>query len=308
MELRKAYVSKLLELMKDNDKIVVLDADLAAAGGTKPIYDNFPERAFNVGIAESNMTGIAAGMSAYGYVPFIHSFAPFVSRRVFDQIAVALSYSKQNVKILGFDPGVTTTVNGGTHMCFEDVAMMRALPNITILDIVDGVQISKALPSIVDTYGNMYIRMARKQEKCLFDDSYQFVLGKADHIAEGSDITIVASGASIFEAVEATKALSEAGISVDLLSIHTIKPLDDEAILASVSKTNCVLTVENHSIHGGLYGAVCELLSRVKPTKCDGIAVYDCISQVGNLADLQKDYNLTPQDIVAKAKALVASK
>ncbi len=308
MELRKAYVSKLLELMKDNDKIVVLDADLAAAGGTKPIYDAYPDRAFNVGIAESNMTGIAAGMSAYGYVPFIHSFAPFVSRRVFDQIAVSLSYSEQNVKIIGFDPGVTTTVNGGTHMCFEDVAMMRALPNITVLDIVDGVQLAKALPSIVDTYGNMYIRMARKQEQCLFDDNYKFTLGKADQLSDGTDITIIASGASIFEAKQATELLQAEGVSVDLLSIHTVKPLDDEAILKSVGNTNLVLTVENHSIHGGLYGAVCELLSKHRPTKCDGIAVYDRISQVGSLGDLQKDYNLTTADIVAKAKQLLATK
>lgn len=308
MELRKAYVNKLMELMKDNDKIVVIDADLAAAGGTAPIYSNFPNRAFNVGIAESNMTGVAAGMSAYGYIPFIHSFAPFSSRRVFDQIAVALSYSEQNVKIIGFDPGVTTTVNGGTHMCFEDVAMMRALPNITILDIVDDVQLTKALPSIVDTYGNFYIRMVRKQDKAIFDDSYNFQLGKADCLNSGTDITIVASGTSLFEAVEATKILASKGVSVDLLGVHTIKPLDEQAVLQSAEKTKAVLTVENHSVHGGLYGAVCELLSKQLPTRCDAIAVYDRISQVGSLADLQKDYNLTPQDIVDKALALVQSK
>lgn len=301
MELRKRYVAELSRLMKQNNKIFVLDADLAGAGGTKPLYKEFPDRCVDVGIAEANMTCIAAGLSASGFVPFIHSFAPFASRRVFDQIAVSVSYSNQNIKIIAFDPGVTTTYNGGTHMCFEDIAMMRALSNVAVLDIVDGIQLEKALPYVVEHNGTMYIRVVRKQEETLFDENYQFHFGKADKLAKGKDITIVASGTSLFDAKKATEILQEKGISVDLLGIHTVKPLDDQAIIASAQKTGKVLTVENHSIHGGLYSAVCETLSRACPTHCDGIAVYDKVSQVGSLNDLKRDYHMSVEDIVQKA-------
>ena len=305
MELRKMYVAELSRLMKQNDKIFVLDADLCAAGGTKPLYKEFPERCVEVGIAEANMTCIAAGLSASGFVPFIHSFAPFISRRVFDQIAVSISYSMQNVKIVAFDPGVTTTYNGGTHMCFEDIAMMRALSNVAVLDIVDGVQLTKALPYIVEHQGTMYIRIVRKQTETLFDDSYTFTFGKADKLCDGNDITIVACGTSLFDAKKATEILAQKGISVDLLGIHTVKPLDEQAIVESAKKTGKVLTVENHSIHGGLYSAVCETLSRACPTHCDGIGVYDKVSQVGSLDDLKRDYQMSADDIVAKALAML---
>lgn len=305
MELRKMYVAELSRLMKQNDKIFVLDADLSAAGGTKPLYKEFPERCVEVGIAEANMTCIAAGLSASGFVPFIHSFAPFISRRVFDQIAVSISYSMQNVKIVAFDPGITTTYNGGTHMCFEDIAMMRALSNVAVLDIVDGVQLAKALPYIVEHQGTMYIRIVRKQTETLFDDSYTFTFGKADKLCDGKDITIVACGTSLFDAKKATEMLAEKGISVDLLGIHTVKPLDEQAIINSAKKTGKVLTVENHSIHGGLYSAVCETLSRACPTHCDGIGVYDKVSQVGSLNDLKRDYQMSAEDIVAKALAML---
>lgn len=308
MELRKSYAAEISRLMKENDKIIIMDADLAGAGGTKPLYKEFPERCINCGIAEANMTCIAAGLSASGFVPFIHSFAPFSTRRVFDQIAVSISYSEQNVKIVGWDPGITATSNGGTHMCFEDLAMMRALPNICVLDIVDDVQIAKALPQIVDYKGSMYVRMMRKASQSFYDESYKFRLGKADKIADGSDLTIVAEGILLFDAKEAVERLAAEGIKADFLAIHTVKPLDDEAIIASAKKTGAVLTVENHSIHGGLYSAVCETLSAVCPTPCDAIAVRDRISQVGNLKDLKRDYNLTADDIVAKAKELLARK
>lgn len=308
MELRKMYAAELSRLMKQNDKIVILDADLAGAVGTKPLYAEFPDRCIDCGIAEANMACIATGLSAQGFIPFIHSFVPFVARRAFDQIAVSMSYSEQNVRIIGADPGVTTTSNGGTHMSFEDVASMRALCNVAVLDIVDGMQLVKALPYIVEHKGPMYIRMERKQSAMYWDDKYTFRFGKADHIRKGSDITIVASGASLFDAVKAADILKEQGISVDLLSVHTIKPLDEEAIVKSAKKTGKVLTVENHSIHGGLYGAVCETLSAKCPTLCDAVAVRDKLTQVGSLNDLKRDYGLTVDDIVARAKALVKAK
>ena len=308
MELRKAYADGLARLMKDNDKIFVLDADLAGAGGTKGLYKEFPTRSVNVGIAEANMACIATGLAASGFIPFIHSFAPFSTRRIFDQIAVSICYSEQNVKIIGFDPGVHATTNGGTHMCFEDVASLRALPNIAVLDIVDGVQLSKALPYIVEHNGPMYLRFVRKQTEELFDDTYEFHFGKADKLQSGKDITIVASGTSLFDAKEAAKILKKDGISVELLGIHTLKPFDEAAVVKSAKKTGAVLTVENHSIHGGLYSAVTETLSAKLPTLCDAVAVRDKLTQVGSLKDLKRDYGLTVEDIVARAKVLVANK
>lgn len=308
MELRKSYAAELSRLMKENDKIVILDADLAGAGGTKALYKEFPQRCFNCGIAEANMTCIAAGLSASGFIPVIHSFAPFATRRVFDQIAVSVSYSEQNVKIIGWDPGITTTYNGGTHMCFEDVAMMRALSNVAVLDIVDYVQIQKALPQIINHNGSVYVRMTRKLADNFYGEDYTFRFGKADKISDGADITIIASGQLLFDAKEAVAKLEAEGIHADFLAIHTIKPLDEEAVLSSAAKTGAVLTVENHSIHGGLYSAVCETLSANRPTLCDAIAIRDKISQVGNLADLKRDYHLTADDIVAKAKELISKK
>lgn len=305
MELRKSYAETMSRLMKENEKITILDADLAGAGGTKALYKEFPERCIECGIAEANMACIAAGLSASGYIPFIHSFAPFASRRIFDQIAVSVSYSEQNVKIIGWDPGVTTTTNGGTHMCFEDVAMMRALSNVAVLDIVDDVQIAKALPQIVAHKGSVYVRMMRKQSESFYGSDYEFTFGKADKLRDGKDITIIASGALLFDAREAVERLAAEGVNADFLAIHTIKPLDEDEVLASAKKTGRVLVVENHSIHGGLYSAVCESLSANLPTLCDAVAVRDRITQVGSLKDLKRDYNLTADDIIAKAHKLL---
>ena len=308
MELRKAYVEELARLLRQNAKIVILDADLAGAGGTKPLYREFPDRCIDCGIAEANMACIAAGLSASGFIPFIHSFAPFVARRAYDQIAVSMVYSEQNVKIVGFDPGVTTTTNGGTHMCFEDMAALRALCNVSVLDIIDGVQLVKALPYIVENKGNVYMRFVRKQTEEIFDENYVFRFGKADKLADGKDLTIVASGTSVFDAKKAAEILNAQGVSVDLLAIHSVKPLDEQAVVSSAKKTGRVLTVENHSIHGGLYGAVCEVLSAKCPTLCDAVAVRDKLTQVGSLSDLKRDYGLDVDSIVARATALVKSK
>ncbi len=308
MELRKEYVGELARLMRENDKIVVLDADLASAGGTKALYSEFPDRCIEVGIAEANMACIAAGLATRGFIPFIHSFVPFVTRRALDQIAVSVCYSEQNVRIVGFDPGVHTTYNGGTHMSFEDLAIMRAFCNIAVLDIVDGVQLRKALPYIVEHKGPMYIRFVRKQTDVMFGEDYEFRFGKADKLRDGKDITVIAGGTMLFDAVQAADRLEKEGYSVDLLGIHTVKPLDEQAVLDSARKTKRVLTVENHSIHGGLYGAVTEVLSANEPTLCDAVAVRDRLTQVGNLADLKRDYALAVDDIYSRAIKLIEHK
>ena len=308
MEMRKAYVAAMAEVMKNNPKVVVLDADLASAGGTKPLYTQFPERAIEVGIAEDNMTCVATGLAAYGFIPFIHSFAPFSVRRNFDQIAVSVSYSCQNVKIIGYDPGVTATTNGGTHMCFEDVAMLRALPNIRVMDIVDPVQLAKAVPFVAEHQGPVYMRFARKQTDTLFDEDYKFRPEKADVVRKGNDVTVVASGAMVFDALKGAEILHEKGIEAEVIAVHTVKPLDEQTIAESAARTGCVLVVENHSVHGGLFGAVTEMFARTVPTPCDAEAVYDRIGQVGRLSELKKDYNLTDEDVADKAVKLIARK
>lgn len=308
MELRKEYVGELARLMRENDKIVILDADLAGAGGTKPLYAEFPDRCIDVGIAEANMACIAAGLAASGFIPFIHSFVPFVARRALDQIAVSVCYSEQNVRIIGFDPGVHTTSNGGTHMSFEDIATMRAFCNIAVLDIVDGVQLRKALPYIVEHKGPMYIRFVRKQTDVIFGEDYKFQFGKADKLRDGKDLTIIASGTMLFDAVKAADRLAQEGVFVDLLGVHTVKPLDEQAVIDSARKTKHVLTAENHSIHGGLYGAVTEVLSANVPTLCDAVAVRDKLTQVGSLNDLKRDYGLTADDIYMRALQLIGRK
>ncbi len=308
MEMRKVYAATLAKLMKENEKIVILDADLAGACGTKPLYEQFPNRCFDVGIAECNMAGIAAGMASYGYVPFIHTFAPFAARRAFDQIAVSIIYSRLKVVIVGTDPGVWTAANGGTHMSFEDVAAMRALPGMVVFEPVAAVQLEKALPQIVACQSPVYLRLARKETEPVFGDGYEFDLFKADKLAEGGDLTIIVSGICAPDCVEAAKILKNEGINVDLINMHTIKPLDREAVLGSAKRTKRVLTVENANYIGGLYGAVAELLSKELPTRCDYVAVNDELGEVGKTEELKIRYGLTKENILDKARKLVGTK
>lgn len=297
MEIRKALNQALAELMREDEKICILDADLSKPNGTSNLYTEFPERCFNVGIAEANMVGIAAGLSAYGFKPVILSFAPFVTRRVCDQIAVSVAYAKQNVKIIGTDPGITAEINGGTHMSFEDVATLRSIPTMDIYDATDSTQMYQAIKQIMKTNNPCYIRTSRKFSKQVFDENYKFQLYKSDVVREGTDITVLASGIMVYETLTIIDKLKEEGISVELISVNTIKPLDEEAILKSVKKTNHLVTCENHNVIGGLYSAVSELMAEKYPIKIDKIAVMDQFGQVGKYNDLLECYHLTGNDI-----------
>lgn len=308
MEMRKAYAAALSALMKENDKIVILDADLSKACGTAPLYKEFPGRCFDVGIAETNMASIAAGFASYGYVPFIHTFAPFVARRTLDQIAVSIVYARLKVVLVGTDPGVWTAANGGTHMSFEDVAAMRALPGMVIFEPVDAVQLEKALPQIAACPNPVYLRTARKEVPAVFGADYKFDLMKADTLNRGNDLTLIVSGVCAADCVEAAKILAADGIGVDLINMHTIKPLDREAVLSSAKRTKRVLTVENANYIGGLYGAVAELLAKEMPTRCDYVAVNDELGEVGKTEELKVRYGLTKENILAKARKLVGAK
>lgn len=308
MEFRKVLCQELAALMRENDKIVILDADLAKPDGIYPLFQEFPDRCFQVGIAEANMASICAGLSAYGYIPVMVTFAPFATRRAFDQIAVSIAYSKQRVIIVGTDPGITAEANGGTHMSFEDIAIMRSIPDMIVYDAVDDVQLSQAIKQLIDTEKNVYIRMPRKLRPTVFDENYKYVFGKADVIKEGKDVTIVATGTMVYETLEADKILSELGIDAEIISVNTIKPLDVETIINSAKKTKCVVTCENSNIKGGLYSAISEVISTNYPTFVIPVGVEDEFGQVGKYSDLLNAYHLTPVDIVNKVKIALNKK
>lgn len=297
MEFRQTLVKKLMELMKKDDKICILDADLSKPNGTSPLYKMYPNRCFDVGIAEANMIGIAAGLAAYGFKPIALSFAPFATRRVFDQIAVSVAYAKQNVKIIGTDPGITATLNGGTHMTFEDIAIMRSIPKMVVLDVVDDLQIEQAIEQILEYNGPVYIRMPRKEAQRVYNNDYKFQLFRADVITVGKDVTVVAGGVMVAETKKAVDRLKEEGIEVELISANTIKPLDEDTILKSIRKTNHIVTVENHNIFGGLYSAVAEMTAEKYPIHIDKVGINDQFGQVGSYKELLNEYHLTEQDI-----------
>ena len=305
MEMRQILAQELEMLMKSNENIVILNADLAKPNGLGGLIQRYPDKVFNVGIAEQNMASVAAGMSSYGLIPFIVTFAPFATRRICDQIAVSICYAKQNVKIIGSDPGITAELNGGTHMSMEDIGVLRSIPEMTIFEPVDNIQLKKALPQIIDKPGPVYIRMLRKTATDIFSEEYEFNLSKASVIRKGNDITIFCSGIMVEEAIKAAKILSEENISAEVINIHTIKPIDKETILQSVKKTRCAVTAENHNIIGGLYSAVCEVLSENYPVPLKPIGVRDKFGQVGKLSELKEAYKMRAQDIIKAAKEVL---
>lgn len=305
MEFRQVLANKLRELMIEDQTICILDADLAKPNGTAPLYKEFPNRCFDVGIAEANMVGVASGLAASGMKPNVFTFAPFIARRALDQIMISVCYAKQNVKLWGTDPGITAETNGGTHMSFEDIGALRSIPTMTIYDCVDDVQLAQAVEQIEKYNGPMYIRMPRKSRPSVFDENYKFELFKADVLNEGTDITIIASGIMVYEASLAIQELREKGIKAELISANFIKPLDKETILKSINKTKVVLTCENHNVIGGLHSAVCELVCENNPMNVYAIGVNDEFGQVGKYQELLEEYHLTKNDIVKKVEQIL---
>lgn len=297
-EMRQILYEFLDQKMEEDERIVVIDADLSKSNGTYNLRKKYPNRAFDVGVAEQNMAGIGAGMAAYGFIPFISTFVPFATRRICDQVAVSIAYANRNVKIIGSDPGIAAELNGGTHMSFEDIGVFRSIPNMVIFEPVDVIQLKKALPQIVEYEGPLYIRFFRKWTPTVFDEDYEFNLFKGDLIKEGKDITIIASGIMVYEALLACKKLKEKGIDGELINIHTIKPIDRDCIIKSARKTNRVVTCENHNTIGGLRSAVTEVLSESYPVIVKGIGVQDRFGQVGKLPYLKKAYGLEADNIV----------
>ncbi len=307
-EMRKVYCDTLIALAKDDLRIVDIEADLSAAHGTKSFKLAYPDRFFNVGVAEANMIGVAAGLSACGKIPFVHSFATFASRRCFDQIAISVCYAGLNIKIIGSDPGVGAELNGGTHMALEDIGILRTLPGMTIFEPTDSVQLRKALPAIVDHNGPVYIRLFRRKAESVFSDDYTFTFGKADLLNDGTDVTLIASGVCVANALEAAALLKKENISARVINMHTVKPLDVDAVIKAAQETGAIVTAENHTIIGGLGSAVAEVLAEQCPTPLERIGVKDRFGEVGKSPYLMEVFGITPQDIAAAAQRVIQRK
>ncbi len=305
---KDVFPSVLSELMENDKDVVYLDADLMNSIGCNGFAVKYPGQAFDVGVQEANMTGMAAGMSAEGKIPYIHTFGIFASRRIYDQVFLSIAYAKNNVRIIGSDPGVTAAYNGGTHMPFEDIALYRAIPEAVIFDIVDSTQFEKVLRMTKDVHGLTYIRTMRKSSIKVYSEDSEFEIGKANVLTEGKDVTIVASGIMVAVALEAAQRLKVDGIFAEVIDPVTIKPLDAETIVASAAKTGAVVTAENANINGGLGDAVASALVNACPTPMKKVGVYDLFGEVGTEEYLRKRFKLTPEEIISKVKDVVEMK
>ena len=307
-EMREVFAATMSKLMASDERVVTIDSDLAKAVYTDRLRDMYPDRALDVGIAEQNMISIAAGLASYGFKPFAISFAPFAVRSVCDQIVMNLAFTGANVKIVGADPGITAEHNGATHMTFEDVSILRAIPGIVIYEPSDTVELKAALPVIKDFHGVVYIRMMRKKAPVIHSSGYEFDLFKAEKLVEGEDVTIVASGIEVAEALEAGRLLKAEGISAEVICSPTIKPIDAETICASAKKTGAVVTAENHNVIGALRSAVAEALVENTPVPLESVGVKEKFGEVGKVPYLRKAFNLEVSDVVAAAKKVISRK
>jgi transketolase len=303
---RDSYGNALVEVGKEHENLIVLDADLAGATKTGVFKKAFPERHWDCGIAEANMAGIAAGLAASGKVPFISSFAMFAAGRAYEQVRNSIGYPHLNVKIGATHAGISVGEDGATHQCLEDLALMREIPGLVVINPSDDVEAKAAVKAAYEHEGPVYLRFGRLAVPVINDvPDYKFEIGKGRVLREGTDITIFATGLEVSESLEAAKLLEADGISAEVINIHTIKPLDTELVIASAKKTGKVVTVEEHSILGGLGSAVCETLCAEVPTKVLRIGVEDRFGESGPALELIHKYELDAEGIYKKVKAFV---
>lgn len=305
---RSGFGAGLLELGRSNPDVVALCADLTGSLKMNAFADEFPERFYQVGIAEANMMGIAAGLTIGGKIPFTGTFANFSTGRVYDQIRQSIAYSGKNVKICASHAGLTLGEDGATHQILEDIGLMKMLPHMTVINTCDYNQTKAATLAIAEHEGPVYLRFGRPKMPVFTDPNQKFEIGKAWTIHEGKDVTILCTGHLVWRAIEAAKILMEKGINPEIINIHTIKPLDEEAVLASVRKTKCVVTAEEHQMLGGLGGSVAQLLGRTLPTPLEMVAVNDSFGESGTPDQLMEKYGLDTPDIVAAAERAIARK
>lgn len=300
---REAYGKALAKIGQENENIVVLDADLSKSTKTAEFKKVCPERFINMGIAEGNMMAVAAGMSTCGKIPFVSSFAMFAAGRAFEQIRNSICYPKLNVKICATHAGITVGEDGASHQSVEDISLMRSVPNMTVICPSDAVETEAVIKAVSELKGPCYVRLGRSGVPVINDrPDYKFELGKAVTLREGKEATIIATGIMVDAALEAYNTLSEEGIKVKVVNIHTIKPIDKDAIINSARETGVVITAEEHSIIGGLGSAVCEVLSENLPTPVVRVGIKDTFGESGKPAELLKAYGLTSDDIVKAVK------
>ncbi|CAL2087460.1 putative transketolase C-terminal section [Tenacibaculum sp. 190524A05c] len=305
---RSGFGDGLTELGRNNSDVVALCADLVGSLKMQDFIDENPERFFQVGIAEANMMGIAAGLTIGGKIPFTGTFANFSTGRVYDQIRQSIAYSHKNVKICASHAGLTLGEDGATHQILEDIGLMKMLPGMVVINPCDYNQTKAATIAIADYKGPVYLRFGRPKIPVFTPENQTFEIGKAIHFQEGKDVTIVATGHMVWEALEATKELTSQGISVEVINIHTIKPLDENAILKSVEKTGCIVTAEEHNIYGGLGESVARLLSSNTPTPQEFVGTNDTFGESGTPEQLMVKYRIDKTAIVNAAKKVIRRK
>ena len=299
---RESFGKALVELGKENENVVVLTADLAGATKTSLFEKEFPDRFINVGIAEQNMIGISAGLATAGKIPFASTFAMFAAGRAYDQIRNSVAYPKLNVKICGTHAGVTVGEDGATHQMLEDLSLMRSIPNMTVLCTSDDIQTKWAIKEMAKIDGPVYIRLARVATPVIYDENQNFEIGKVVQIGDGTDATVFATGVEVAEALKAKEALEKENINIRVVDVHTIKPIDREMIIKCAKETKKLITIEDHSIIGGLGTAVCEVLSEEYPTKVVRMGMQDKFGKSGKAEQLLKYFKLDSEAIIEKVK------
>lgn len=303
---RESYGKTLVELAEKYPNIVVLDADLAGATKTSIFQQAYPDRHINCGIAECNMTSIAAGLATCGKIPFISSFAMFVTGRNYEQIRNSIGYPHLNVKIGASHAGITVGEDGATHQCNEDIALMRTIPGMTIIVPSDDIEAKAAVRAAVEMDGPVYLRFGRSAIPVINErPDYHFEIGKGIVLKEGTDATLIATGLCVESAMYATEKLAQEGIHIELINIHTIKPLDDDLVVASAKKTGKVFTVEEHSVIGGLGSAVCDCLSEKCPTEVHKLGIYDVFGESASASVLLKEYKLDGEGVYQQIKSFL---
>lgn len=299
---RQAYGDALVELGKKNKDIIVMDADLSKSTMTAGFKKEFPERFFNAGIAECNMMGMAAGLALSGKTVFASTFAMFAAGRAYEIIRNSIAYPKANVKICATHAGITVGEDGASHQCIEDLALMRVIPGMTVVHPADAVSTKKLLEQIAGENGPAYVRLGRLNIPVLYDEDAKIELGKGNCVKDGSDVTVIACGLMVNEAMMAAEELEKEGISVRVIDMHTIKPIDEDIIVKAASETKAIITAEEHSVMGGLGSAVAEVVVKKCPTKMAMVGVQDRFGQSGKPPLLMEEYNITASDIVKAVK------
>jgi len=305
---RSGFGAGLTELGRKNPNVVALCADLTGSLKMNDFKDEFPERFFQIGIAEANMIGIAAGMTIGGKIPFTGTFANFSTSRVYDQIRQSVAYSGKNVKICASHAGITLGEDGATHQVLEDIGMMKMLPHMVVINTCDYNQTKAATIAIADYIGPVYLRFGRPKVPNFTSADQKFEIGKALHLKEGNDVTIFATGHLVWEALEAAKTLDSEGISAEVINLHTIKPLDNEAILKAVKKTKCVVTAEEHMLNGGLGDSISQLLSKNTPTPIEMVGINDSFGESGPPMKLMEKYGIDRNAIIESTKKVITRK